>query len=196
LQRAVADEGSFLEQQPLSPLRFTGLGWVNRLRLQLESINYYWNRWVLSYDGRRQNQFLRNWLGLNDFAEGLYVIAGLIAVSFAFFSTILWWRGRDTDKSELVKSWEYVLSSAVAAGVECGAGDAPLTVLSRVSQRYPDMAQEVSDIQVMLSASLYSGQETDNKELALRLKKLGRRLLRVRPGAETPSASDIHKRTV
>ena len=41
-------ERSFLADEPLSLLRFRDVGWMNTLRLRWDSLNYGWQRWVLT----------------------------------------------------------------------------------------------------------------------------------------------------
>ncbi|MTI12683.1 transglutaminase TgpA family protein [Sansalvadorimonas verongulae] len=54
LESAIAFEGSFLEGAIFSPVRYREIGWINSLRLQYESLEYQWQRLVLSYDENSQ----------------------------------------------------------------------------------------------------------------------------------------------
>src|SRR5690606_23220012 len=55
--------GEFLADAPLSPRRYASFGLVNRLRLQLDTLNYQWTRWVLNYQGESQAALLQRLLG-------------------------------------------------------------------------------------------------------------------------------------
>ncbi|MDX9874205.1 MAG: DUF3488 and transglutaminase-like domain-containing protein [Spongiibacteraceae bacterium] len=55
--------GEFLAEQPLSPNRYRHIPWLNRARMQLDSINYQWTRWVVDYRGQTQEAVLRRLLG-------------------------------------------------------------------------------------------------------------------------------------
>ena len=59
----MAEEGSFLADTPLSPLRYRNIAWLNSVRLQMDAFGYYWSSWVLQYKGERQLQVLQNLLG-------------------------------------------------------------------------------------------------------------------------------------
>ncbi len=60
----LGSETDFLADSPVSLVRFRHIGWLNQLRLQIESLNYNWALWVLGYD-QIQTAFLRNLLGDN-----------------------------------------------------------------------------------------------------------------------------------
>ncbi|MBV1879344.1 MAG: DUF3488 and transglutaminase-like domain-containing protein [Pseudomonadales bacterium] len=58
LEAAVAGENTFLEGSPLSIFRYRQLLWLTELRLQLGSIAYYWDSWVVGYTPDRQMSLL------------------------------------------------------------------------------------------------------------------------------------------
>ena len=192
LERAVEEEGTFLTDQPLSPLRFRGIDWLNRLRLEMESLNYYWNRWVLSYDGRRQNEFLRNWLGLKDFAEGLYVLAGSIAVMFGLAMLVLWWRQREEADRPLVSAWKLLRERCESLGVEAPEGLTLGQLLALIATRLPALHSEAMELRHAVDQTLYAGAGDEN----LLARKLRRFALRIRPGAEATAAGNINKRPI
>ena len=54
LREAVAEEGSFLENDWTSPQRYGDLAMLQWASLQLDKINYHWQRWVVGYQGQSQ----------------------------------------------------------------------------------------------------------------------------------------------
>lgn len=73
LEAALKKEGSFLEQSVFSSRKFA---WLNSIRKQLDSMQYGWQRWVLSYDGETQTQFLSKLLGELSFTKiALFALA-------------------------------------------------------------------------------------------------------------------------
>jgi hypothetical protein len=63
LEAALAEEGSFLENTPLSPLRFKDSVLINSIRLRLDALTYQWQSWVLGFDKDAQTGLLQDWLG-------------------------------------------------------------------------------------------------------------------------------------
>ena len=63
LEQAVAGEGSFLANSPLSPLRYRGVNWVNMLRLRYDALTYQWQSWVVGFNGEEQYRLLQNLFG-------------------------------------------------------------------------------------------------------------------------------------
>lgn len=73
LEAALKKEGTFLEHSVFSSRKFA---WLNSIRKQLDSMQYGWQRWVLSYDSETQTQFLSKILGELSFTKiVLFVLA-------------------------------------------------------------------------------------------------------------------------
>lgn len=56
-------QSSYLQDSPFSPLRMKQYPWLNELRQQLSSLDYYWSVWVLGFDEERKQQVLSKLLG-------------------------------------------------------------------------------------------------------------------------------------
>ena len=63
LEQAVAGEGGFLANSPLSPLRFRGVNWVNMLRLRYDALTYRWQSWVVGFNSEEQYRLLQDLFG-------------------------------------------------------------------------------------------------------------------------------------
>ncbi|MFZ1569780.1 MAG: DUF3488 and transglutaminase-like domain-containing protein [Thiolinea sp.] len=87
LEAALKKEGSFLEQSMFSSRKFA---WLNSIRKQLDSMQYGWQRWVLSYDDETQTQFLSKLLGELSFTK-----IALFALSLFGCLLLIWmiWLG-------------------------------------------------------------------------------------------------------
>ncbi|TXH74689.1 MAG: DUF3488 domain-containing protein, partial [Thiothrix sp.] len=82
LEAALKKEGTFLEHSVFSSRKFA---WLNSIRKQLDSMQYGWQRWVLSYDHQTQTQFLSKMLGELSFIKlALFILA-------LFGSLVLMW---------------------------------------------------------------------------------------------------------
>jgi len=43
--------------------QFKNVAWLNKLRLQLDALDYQWARWVLGYSSKQQFELLKHWFG-------------------------------------------------------------------------------------------------------------------------------------
>lgn len=77
----------FLADSLLSPYRYRNIRWLNRLRLHLEAINYYWTSWILDYQGQRQLDVLGDILGK---VNSTRIAILLISVGLVMFGVISW----------------------------------------------------------------------------------------------------------
>ena len=78
LQAEVANQNAainFVKQTP----------WLNQLRQQLQSLDYYWTVWVLDFDNNKRENVVKEWFSLASFG---YLIGALITSCFLLF--IVW----------------------------------------------------------------------------------------------------------
>ena len=195
LREALAEENSFLADNLLSPHRYQDINWINSLRLQMDNINYLWSRWVLSYDGDRQKGLLSRWFGIDQLLDGLYVLAASIAGLFIIGATWQWWQQRPDKVSRIVQRWQRLTEVATRAGVPFDAGVAPLSLLKRISERYPPLAEDSKACAELFVRYQYAG-EGDTVGLEKRLSRLIRRLRRIRPGTEAATSRDVKEGAV
>ena len=204
LEEALNEEGSFLQQNLLSPHRYRHVQWVNRLRQQMENLNYQWTRWVLSYDGQRQMNFLRNRFGIEDITRAVYWLAAALVITMVVASLALWWSQRPKAKDALLVEWQSLRDQARRLGIEIADGESPLTLLQRLSATEPPVADLAAAARSLAEQHLYAG-DSDTPKNRARLIELLRQVRRalgksstngLRPVAETATARDVHKRTV
>ena len=96
LEAALRDEGSFLRDNLFSPSRYRDIGWVNWVRLRLDAVNYYWQRWIVGYEGRTQLSLFERLPGNIGFRELGLITAGSVAcvILGAVAFSVLRQRGR------------------------------------------------------------------------------------------------------
>ncbi len=63
LEAALAEEGSFLSELPLSLYRYRNSGVLNSVRLAFEQLEYRWQKSVVNYKEEQQREFLTKLLG-------------------------------------------------------------------------------------------------------------------------------------
>ncbi|UTW07782.1 transglutaminase TgpA family protein [Pseudomonas benzenivorans] len=175
LEQALAQEQSFLEGSPFSPLRYRQLAWLNQLRLGWDNLNYGWQRWVLGYQGAQQLQLLQRWFGSLDsqllalcLGAGGGLLLGLLALGL--FKP--WRRERDHQRLAFLR-FERLLARH---GVQRRAGEGPRAYAERAALALPRQAQAIQDFVQAFEAQRYGGQARSATLLRQRLAEVRRAL--------------------
>jgi transglutaminase-like putative cysteine protease len=146
LEQALFEEGSFLADSPLSPLRYRNIAWVNRIRLQLDAVNYSWQLFVLNYDSDRQYQVLNEWLGEvtpQRVAALLFAFWGLVLIPVAIG---LLRRGGRSRLEPATRLYYDFCRKLERHGLGRARGEAPGDYAMRVALERPELAAEVRSI--------------------------------------------------
>ncbi|MDC2889971.1 hypothetical protein [Psychrosphaera algicola] len=56
------------------------VAWLNTLRQQIQSLDYYWTIWVLDFDPTREENRITSWLQSTDMRHILYVFITLVVI--------------------------------------------------------------------------------------------------------------------
>lgn len=62
------------------------VAWLNTLRQQLQSLDYYWTIWVLDFDPTREENRITSWLQSADVRQIFYVLVSLIII----IAVVIW----------------------------------------------------------------------------------------------------------
>ncbi|MCA1779278.1 MAG: DUF3488 and transglutaminase-like domain-containing protein [Xanthomonadaceae bacterium] len=111
--------------------------WVYRLRNQFDRLQHAWNRWVLGYDARRQNEMLSKF-GLNGLSLAAQAVLIIVAAALALLP-LVWlltgplagFRSRDP----LERAWLRLRRRIRKAGISVAAGETPLELARHASSR-------------------------------------------------------------
>ena len=90
LEQALAEEGSFLENTPLSALHFKNIALINALRLRLDALSYEWQSWVLGFDRNTQSTLLARVFRGNETWKYALALATAWALIMLPFAVRLW----------------------------------------------------------------------------------------------------------
>lgn len=175
LEAAVAEEQSFLEGSPFSPLRYRQLGWLNRLRLGWDNLNYGWQRWVLGYQGAQQLQLLQRWFGRIDgqlLALGLVGGGGLLLGLLALWLFKPWRREQDVQQ-RLFRRFERLLARHA---LRREAGEGPRAYAERAARALPEQAQAIRRFAAAYEVQRYAGHAASPAQLREHLAALRRAL--------------------
>lgn len=94
LREAVADEGSFLEQEWASPQRYGDIPILQWASSQLDRINYQWQRWVVGYQGQSQMDLMSRLPGSWSLRDLGYLTAGVVSLALLTLAIVSAWRQR------------------------------------------------------------------------------------------------------
>ncbi|MDX5371047.1 MAG: DUF3488 and transglutaminase-like domain-containing protein [Pseudomonadaceae bacterium] len=157
-QEALAADEGFLEDSPLSPLRYRQVPWLNELRLAWDQVNYNWQRWVLGYRGEQQLSLLKRWFGSLDWHRMALVMVGGGALLLGLLVLWLfkpWHRERDPQRL-LLRRFERLLARQ---GLRRAPGEGVRAFASRAAGVLPAQAQAIEAFASDFEAQRYAGAE-------------------------------------
>lgn len=177
LRQAVADEGSFLEDNWASPQRYGDVALIQWASLQLDKINYQWQRWVVGYQGQTQMDLLSRLPGHWGLKELGYFSAGLVAAGLLLAGVISALRQRALfvrdPFARITGQWHQLL---VRHGIDVADGDTPLQTAERVASEVPAAAGPARSFARALYNHYYvvsdGGKPADMSKERARLKRL------------------------
>ncbi|MEM6300558.1 MAG: transglutaminaseTgpA domain-containing protein [Pseudomonadota bacterium] len=156
LERAVAAEGSFLADSPLSPLRFRGVDWINGLRLRYDALTYRWQSWVTGFDGSAQLDLLRGVMGDISVRKSLIALLGTGMITMGLVSALLFFRRDPKRRHGFHAELHRFQQILYARGLARVAGEGPSALAERAQQRWPKQAGELAAINSQLQRLVYS----------------------------------------
>lgn len=175
LEQAVEGEQSFLQNSPLSLLRYRNIDWINNLRMSWDSINYGWQRWVLGYKGEQQLQILQRWFGQLDWTRIALLLVGGGAALLALVALFMfrpWHRQRDVQQ-RLLQRFERLLARQ---GLRRNNAEGVRAFASRAAQQLPGQALQINHFAELFEAQRYAGAEPAPQALRVALAHLRRAL--------------------
>ncbi|WP_375177051.1 transglutaminase family protein [Marinobacter mobilis] len=177
LQQAVADEGSFLENSWTSPQRYGDVALIRWASLQLDKINYQWQRWVVGYQGQTQLDLLSRLPGHWGLKELGYFSAGLVAAGLLLAGVLSALRQRalviKDPFARITEQWHQLL---LRHGIEVMEGETPRETAERVARAVPAAAAPARSFARALYNHYYvgsgGGESGDQAKERDRLKRL------------------------
>ncbi|MCL1482787.1 MAG: transglutaminase-like domain-containing protein [Marinobacter sp.] len=159
LREAMAEEGSFLENSWLSPQKYGNLPLLTWASLQLDRVNYQWQRWVVGYQGQSQMDLLSRLPGGLTMRDLGYISAGTVAAALLFAGLISAWRGRQggrhTGVARQLQRWQRFCEGV---GVPVRRGETPLGLAERLARAEPALADSARVFAGVVNTHYYSRQ--------------------------------------
>lgn len=174
LEEAVASEGTFLLNSPLSPLRYRNINWVNQLRLRYDAWTYRWQAWVTGFDSEQQFRFLQNLLGDLNGRKFALVLLGSWALVLLPVAISLLRKPRRRVISRLDKLYLSFCQRIQKQGVKRSRGESPGEFSIRASQELPLLASHIERITGLYTELAYVDKAASTQEYNNLLDELGR----------------------
>ncbi|WP_323750840.1 transglutaminaseTgpA domain-containing protein [Marinobacter sp.] len=174
LRDAVEDEGSFLENDLTSIQRyqdFAALQWVG---LQLDRINYQWQRWVVGYQGQSQLDLMSRLPGGMGLRKLGYITAGIIGVALLVAGIVSGLSLRTGERRDAfgraLVSWRRICEQA---GVPVRSGETPMVQAERLALARPAVAESARTFARAVNSHYYrQGLSSHSGEDLQRLKRI------------------------
>ncbi|MBP6681873.1 MAG: DUF3488 domain-containing transglutaminase family protein [Halioglobus sp.] len=166
LERAMAAEGGFLGDSPLSLVRYRSIAWVNTLRLRYDALTWRWQSFVTGYNRDRQFQLMNDVLGGISVRKFLLLLFGtwvLVLVPVAW--SLLRRRGAAAKRPCDLYYLQFCERMA-AVGFVRAPGEAAADYAARIARAVPSIAGEVREITRLYSELAYGARESDPQSLS------------------------------
>ena len=171
LEQALAADEAFLEDSPMSALRYRNVPWINAVRLSWDNLNYGWQRWVLGYQGDEQLKVLNRWF------SGLQAPAFLAGLGLVLSLLGLWifkpWQRENDSQLRLFTAFERLLARQ---GLRRLPGEGADAFARRAALFLPAHAQCIEAFAAEFQAQRYAGSPSAPARLRRCLRQLRRRL--------------------
>lgn len=174
LERAVAGEGSFLSNSPLSPLRYRSVIWINNMRLRYDALTWQWQKWIVGYDSETQFEFLQNWLGEISGRKFALILLGTWALVLIPVGLSLLAKSNVKRITLLDKQYLAFCGKLEKLGLVRGVGEAPGEFSIRAGEALPEMAADIEKITRLYSSLAYANSASGQVSISAGLDELKR----------------------
>ncbi|MGS0680052.1 transglutaminase TgpA family protein [Shewanella sp. 125m-7] len=168
-------EATYLLDNPFSSLAYRDNPFLNQLRMQFSSIDYFWSTWVLGFDSKKQQGVLEDLLGqLTPIKLAIFILISLsvIGLSIAYSAGIIQFR-RSSDKH--LNAYYSVCKMLRQRGLPRAHHEGPQDYNQRVASVFPSIAKDFDKLTQYFVAIKYQNlSENSNKHCSRLLIKQSR----------------------
>lgn len=142
--------------------------WVGNLKMGWDSVQYFWDSWVVAFGPQQQRAFLRR-LGLQAdwFHLGLYMGAGTGLLALLWLAAGLL-RGHGPRADAPTRLYRRHLRRLARQGLRPAAGEGAFDFAERVARRLPQEADRARRIARLYAEARYGGGDGPQRERRLR----------------------------
>jgi transglutaminase-like putative cysteine protease len=184
LREAMREEGSFLEDNWTSPQRYGDMAALQWVSLQMDRLNYQWQRWVVGYQGQSQMDLMSRLPGNFGFKELGYVTAGILVIGLLVAGIRLRPAIERKDPYRRILERWYRLCQRESIPVRNG--ETPVQLADRVARHRPDAAASASAFARTINRYYYGGR-TGPADYARLQRLLGTMKKQMASGRKTPT---------
>ncbi|MEQ9463102.1 MAG: DUF3488 and transglutaminase-like domain-containing protein [Haliea sp.] len=189
LEQAVAGEGSFLANSPLSPLRYRGVNWVNMLRLRYDALTYRWQSWVVGFNSDEQYRLLQDLFGSVRAQTFVIIVLASGALVLVPVAWLLLGRHRRRPPDPAQRLYLAFCARLARRGLTRRRGEGPQDFCRRVAGTDPVLGQWAQEFTAGFEELAYASRGGNDAGRA-RLKGL-RRLLQQMPGRSAGASRSV-----
>lgn len=142
--------------------------WIGNLRLGWDSVEYFWNSWIVAFGPQQQRAFLHR-LGLQAdwYHLGLYIGGGAGLLALLWLAADLL-RRRTPGADAATRLYRRHLRRLARLGLHPAPGEGPLDFAERVARRLPQQATQARRIATLYAEARYAGGSRPQHEQRLR----------------------------
>lgn len=169
LEAAMRTEGSFLENQLFTPRK---IEWLNKMRQQIDSVQYGWRRFVLGYDQDAQSEFFKRLFGELTLKKVAFTLGGLLIALGLLWMLML---GLKPERKKLVpeqRLYQRFCKILEKKGLQREQSQAPGEFARLAATRFPQQANAILAFNGTYEQLCYGGyDESEQAGLLGRLKQ-------------------------
>ncbi len=166
LEEALASEGTFLADAPLSPLRYRKLPLLNQLRLRYDALTYQWQSWVVGFNREAQFELLHELFGEISARVFITLFIGSWVLVLTPVAISLLRRKSTREINPLDKHYLLFCERMSEIGLARETGETPDQYYARVREEVPEKAEQVERITGLYNELAYAGPGRAERSLA------------------------------
>ena len=158
---ALKQEKEFMNDAGFSLMRFRDSLLLNDLRLQLEMMDYRWNRFVLNYNQEQQFQLFSRIFGNVTRVTIVLIVFGIMACITLFVVLVIFRKSTQPKLLPATRTYFDFCDYMTGLGFPRRRGEPPLKYLERMSEQHPQWRPEVEAITKEFVHLAYKTKEPD-----------------------------------
>ncbi|CAA6807112.1 MAG: FIG001454: Transglutaminase-like enzymes, putative cysteine proteases [uncultured Thiotrichaceae bacterium] len=174
LETAVQEEGSFLENQLLSPAKHK---WLDGLRQQLDASQYAWRRFVLGYDKGAQSQMMQRLFGEFSITKVALTVGGIFAGLMLCWSLFLGLAKRHRQEAIEHRLYRKFCGVLAKKGIVRELSQTPADYAQLAAAHNPHMSESINDFTRLYTELCYTPATDSFRQTSIaKLKQLLKRI--------------------
>lgn len=137
-------EQSSLNNQLLSLYQWKHIAWLNSLRLQFDSLDYQWTRWVIGFTAKQQHNLFNDWFGKMSSWKLALIITVSLVISMAMLMLFLHLFNRSKQKKRNFTQWQNIYQNSIKLLAKQGLHKPPAMTVSDFAKMVREQSPELA----------------------------------------------------